>query len=190
MEYRGYNAVVTYDYDVRILHGQVIDTRDVITFEGKSVDELDQAFKDSIDDYLKFCQERGREPDKPFSGRVALRMEPDTHRAIVGAARASGKSLNTWIIDAIANELNRADDGDGMGPELAWDVDQNAMESFHAFLQEAWARRSLQESISPFISMWADPQGRVWASDARPAHEIFRFYEDVPGVTSEESRLV
>ena len=45
-----------------------MDLRDVITFQGKSVDELEKAFKDSIDDYLEFCEERGEEPDKPFSG--------------------------------------------------------------------------------------------------------------------------
>jgi len=70
-----------------ILHGEVIDTRDVITFQGKSVDELRQAFRDSVDEYLKVCAERNREPDKSFSGRVVLRMEPDFHRAAVTAAQ-------------------------------------------------------------------------------------------------------
>ena len=110
MEYKGYNAVVTYDNDLGILHGEVIDTRDVITFQGRSVDDLQEAFENSVDDYLKLCEERGREPDKPFSGKVALRMDPETHRMIVGAARSGGKSLNTWIVDAIGNELNRGDE--------------------------------------------------------------------------------
>ena len=110
MEYKGYNAVVTYDNDLGVLHGEVIDTRDVITFQGRSVDDLQEAFENSVDDYLKFCEERGREPDKPFSGKVALRLDPETHRMIVGAARTGGKSLNTWIVDAIGNELNRGDE--------------------------------------------------------------------------------
>ena len=110
MEYKGYNAVVTYDNDLGILHGEVIDTRDVITFQGRSVDDLQVEFQKSVDDYLKFCEERGREPDKPFSGKVALRMDPETHRMIVGAARTGGKSLNTWIVDAIGNELHRGDE--------------------------------------------------------------------------------
>ena len=106
MEYKGYNAVVTYDNDMGILHGEVIDTRDIITFQARSVDELHDAFKSSVDGYLKFCEEKGREPEKPFSGRIALRLDPETHRAIVGAARTSGKSLNTWIVDAIGHELH------------------------------------------------------------------------------------
>ncbi len=105
MEYNGYRAVVTFDDEIGILHGEVVDTRDVITFQGQSVDELKQAFRDSVDEYLKICAERGRAPDKPFSGRVALRMEPETHRAVVAAARANGKSLNSWIVAAIDREL-------------------------------------------------------------------------------------
>ena len=59
------------------------------------------AFKDSIDEYLKFCAERGREPDKPFSGKVPLRLSPDLHRAASEAARLDGKSLNAWLSEVI-----------------------------------------------------------------------------------------
>ncbi len=111
MEYNGYHTVVTFDDDVGILHGEVIDTRDVITFQGKSVDELRQAFRDSVEEYLKICAERNREPDKPFSGRVVLRMEPEIHRAAVTAAKTGGISLNSWIVGAMKGELARADGG-------------------------------------------------------------------------------
>lgn len=57
-----------------MFHGEVIDLRDVITFQGTSVEELERAFQDSVDDYLEFCEERGEEPDKPFSGRLMLRL--------------------------------------------------------------------------------------------------------------------
>ena len=111
MEYNGYHAVVTFDDDVDILHGEVIDTRDVITFQGKSVDELRQAFRDSVEEYLKICAERNRESDKPFSGRVVLRMEPEIHRAAVTAAKSSGISLNSWVVGAIKGELACTDGG-------------------------------------------------------------------------------
>ena len=70
MEYRGYGAAVTFDDDAGIFHGEVVDTRDVITFQGESVPELRQAFADSVDEYLTVCSERGRTPDKPFSSRT------------------------------------------------------------------------------------------------------------------------
>ena len=50
-----------------IFHGEIINIRDVITFQGQSVAELTKAFRDSIEDYLQFCEERGESPEKPFS---------------------------------------------------------------------------------------------------------------------------
>ena len=65
MEYKGYFAKVEFDDETDIFHGEVINLRDVVTFQGQTVDELHQAFRDSIDDYLEFCAERGEEPEKP-----------------------------------------------------------------------------------------------------------------------------
>jgi predicted HicB family RNase H-like nuclease len=66
MDYKGYVAVVNYDEDERIFSGEVINTRDVITFQGESVSELEKAFQYSVDDYLEFCESRDEEPEKPF----------------------------------------------------------------------------------------------------------------------------
>lgn len=65
MEYKGYIGKVEIDEDAGILHGEIINIRDVITFEGQTVEELRQAFEESADDYLEFCAERGEEPEKP-----------------------------------------------------------------------------------------------------------------------------
>ena len=76
MEYKGYLGKVEYDDEASLFHGEVINTRDVVTFQGKSVAELKKAFRDSVDDYLAFCAERGEEPDKPCSGQFVTRMSP------------------------------------------------------------------------------------------------------------------
>ena len=101
MEYAGYRAVVTYDDDAGLFHGEIVDTRDVITFQGTSVPDLRQAFRESVDEYLKVCAERGRTPDKPFSGNVALRLPPSVHRDATAAARSADQSLNAWLTDTI-----------------------------------------------------------------------------------------
>ncbi|WP_346297088.1 type II toxin-antitoxin system HicB family antitoxin [Rhodopseudomonas sp. P1] len=59
MTYKGYTATVEYDPDAGIFHGEVAGTRDVITFQGKSVAELKKALAGSIEDYLAFCKEDG-----------------------------------------------------------------------------------------------------------------------------------
>lgn len=107
MEYKGYLGTVEYDDEAAIFHGEVINTRDVITFQGKSVAELKTALRESVDDYLKFCAERGETPDKPFSGQFMARVSPELHRRASLAASRAGKSLNAWV----AEQLQSAVDG-------------------------------------------------------------------------------
>ena len=65
LNYKGYTGRVEYDDEQHIFAGSVINTRDEITFQGESVQEAEKAFRDSIDDYLTWCQEDDIEPDKP-----------------------------------------------------------------------------------------------------------------------------
>jgi predicted HicB family RNase H-like nuclease len=97
MKYKGYTGHVIYDDEAKIFHGEVLGIKDVITFQGTTVDEIEQAFKDSVDDYLAFCKERGEEPDKPFSGKFNLRIPPDLHAKLSIAAQSQGESLNSFI---------------------------------------------------------------------------------------------
>ncbi|NTW84194.1 MAG: type II toxin-antitoxin system HicB family antitoxin [Chlorobiaceae bacterium] len=99
--YKGYTGRVEFDGEAGIFHGEVLDTRDVITFQGKTVDEIKTAFRESIEDYLAFCRERGEEPDKPFSGKLVLRITPELHHKVYLKAAKSGKSLNRWISDTL-----------------------------------------------------------------------------------------
>jgi len=101
MEYKGYIGKVEFDDEAGIFHGEVIDTRDVITFQGRSVDELKTAFQESIDDYLAFCKQRGEEPNKPFSGQFVTRVPPELHREVNLAASVSGRSLNAWVVEQL-----------------------------------------------------------------------------------------
>jgi len=101
MEYKGYVGKVEFDDEAGIFHGEVLDTRDVITFQGQSVAELKTAFQGSIDDYLAFCEQRGEEPNKPFSGQFVTRIPPELHRQVNLAASISGKSLNAWVLEQL-----------------------------------------------------------------------------------------
>ncbi|HSX20601.1 MAG TPA: type II toxin-antitoxin system HicB family antitoxin [Gammaproteobacteria bacterium] len=103
--HKGYIGHVTFDDEAEIFHGEVLNTRDVITFQGESVAELKQAFIDSIEEYLNFCKKIGEEPDKPFSGKFNVRLDPQIHRDAVIAARKSGVSLNSWIANIVQKSL-------------------------------------------------------------------------------------
>jgi predicted HicB family RNase H-like nuclease len=105
MHYKGYEAIIEYDEDSDLFYGEVINLRDVITFQGASAQELKQALADSVDDYLAFCAERGEEPEKPFSGQFVIRTEPALHRALSSAARKEGVSLNKWVTRTLERAL-------------------------------------------------------------------------------------
>lgn len=103
MKYKNYEATVEFDDEMEMFHGSVINTRDVITFYGKSVAELKREFKRSVDDYLEFCLERGEEPDRPFSGNFVVRIPPSLHQRLYSSAKKSGKSLNAWVEEKLAS---------------------------------------------------------------------------------------
>jgi predicted HicB family RNase H-like nuclease len=108
MNYKGYTGSLEVDTDAGLIFGRVLDIRDVITFKGETVAEIRQAFQDSIDDYLEFCQELGQEPDKAFSGKLPFRTTPEHHRKLFLAAAKVGKSVNAWMDEVLvkaADEL-------------------------------------------------------------------------------------
>jgi predicted HicB family RNase H-like nuclease len=104
MTYKGYTGVVDFDDEARIFHGEVVGLKDVITFQGESVSELEAAMAESIDFYLDWCAERGKNPEKPFSGKFLVRTDPEVHSKAVVAAARIGMSLNKYVEKAIADE--------------------------------------------------------------------------------------
>ncbi|MCG8531286.1 MAG: type II toxin-antitoxin system HicB family antitoxin [Desulfovibrionales bacterium] len=106
LEYKGYYGFVKIDTEAHIFHGEVVNTNDVITFQGKSVDELEKAFIDSIEDYLEWCREDGIVPEKPYSGKFNLRISPELHKNVAISAKMLNMSINKFVEKAVVDELN------------------------------------------------------------------------------------
>lgn len=102
INYKNYSARIEYDPDDRIFVGHLAGIRDIVGFHGASVDELESAFHEAVDDYLSMCEQLGQSPDKPASGKMMLRVPPEVHRAALIAAETSGVSLNQWAAKALA----------------------------------------------------------------------------------------
>lgn len=107
LTYKGYQGVFDYDPEADVFHGDVAGLTDVITFQGRSIDELKAALEDSVEDYLVFCAEQGKTPEKPYSGRFNVRLDPELHQAIACEAVSAGKSLNGWVADTLRNAVHR-----------------------------------------------------------------------------------
>jgi predicted HicB family RNase H-like nuclease len=101
MTHDGYVASIELDEDAGLFHGEVINTNDVLTFQGRKLDELKTAFADAIVDYTDWCRERGKEPERPYSGNFTVRISPEPHRRIATAAVRSGKSVNAFVAKAL-----------------------------------------------------------------------------------------
>ncbi|NEO29313.1 MAG: type II toxin-antitoxin system HicB family antitoxin [Symploca sp. SIO3C6] len=113
ISYKGYTGNMDVDIEENIIYGEVIDIKDIITFEGKTPQEAKKDFERRVDRYLEFCRDIGQEPDKPFSGKIHLRTTGENHRKISLAAAKTGKSINSWIDEALsraAEETLRGND--------------------------------------------------------------------------------
>lgn len=107
LKYKGYIGELEIDMDARLLVGEVVNVKDLLAFEGKTVEEASKSFEDAVDDYLAYCAVEGIEPEKPFSGNIPFRTTPETHRNIYIAARLLDKSMNNWMNEVLAEAARK-----------------------------------------------------------------------------------
>ena len=105
MEHRGYIAQIEFDEEAGVFSGRVINTaKDGIAFQGSSVDELQEAFIEAVDDYIEWCESSGEMPEKPYSGKFVVRLPTQLHAAVARAAATRGVSINDVVIAALTKE--------------------------------------------------------------------------------------
>ena len=64
MEYKGYHAIVEFDAEDQIFVGEVFGIVDSLSFHGTSVEELEEMFNQSVDNYINACRHFGKEPER------------------------------------------------------------------------------------------------------------------------------
>lgn len=99
--YKDYSARIEFDEEDRLFVGHLAGIRDIVGFHGSSVDELEAAFHEAVDDYLAHCTKLGLPANKPFSGRVLLRIPPEVHARASITAQVAGLSLNQWVANVL-----------------------------------------------------------------------------------------
>jgi predicted HicB family RNase H-like nuclease len=105
MTHKGFAARIEYSDDDGCLIGHIAGINDVVGFHGESVSELRAAFEEAVDDYLETCKALKRTPQKPYSGKLMLRIPPEVHAALATAAEVSGKSINQWATETLEDVL-------------------------------------------------------------------------------------
>ncbi|QXH45872.1 type II toxin-antitoxin system HicB family antitoxin [Pseudomonas xanthosomatis] len=101
MHYGGYSARIEYSDEDQLLIGHIAGIHDVIGFHGESIGELRHAFEEAVDDYLETCERLGRAPQKAYSGKLSLRLDPTLHASVAAKAELAQKSINQWVSDIL-----------------------------------------------------------------------------------------
>jgi predicted HicB family RNase H-like nuclease len=106
MNYKSYAARIDYSEEDGVFVGHIAGIRDVVGFHGESVQELRAAFEEAVNDYLETCAKLGRDPQKPYSGKLSLRLEPELHATVAMKAELAHKSINQWVAEVISREAH------------------------------------------------------------------------------------
>ncbi|WP_298707452.1 type II toxin-antitoxin system HicB family antitoxin [Chitinophaga sp.] len=107
LQFKDYHATIRFSSEDEVFHGKIFGINDLVTFEGTSVKELKKAFREAVEDYIKTCQESGREPDKTFKGTFNVRIPVQLHKDAAVYAAVHNISLNDFVRSAIGFALQR-----------------------------------------------------------------------------------
>ena len=110
LEYKGYSARVELDTEDECFVGHLAGINDIVGFHGSSIGEIKTAFHESVDDYVETCRKVGKPPERPFSGKVMFRINPEIHARAALAAQLRGMSLNQWAEEVLAEAVEIKND--------------------------------------------------------------------------------
>lgn len=105
LHYKGYSGTVQYSFNDNMLFGKVLDVKNLISYEGQSVDELREDFEAAVDDYLAMCEENGVEPEKTSKESVRLHFKPAVYIKACVIAESKNISLNKFIESIIEEKI-------------------------------------------------------------------------------------
>ncbi|BCZ26381.1 hypothetical protein EUBC25_04680 [Claveliimonas bilis] len=105
IEYKGYYARIEYSVEDRVLFGKIEGIRDLVNFESESAKDIEEEFRNAVDDYLDFCKSVGKNPDKSYKGTFNVRISPNLHRQIAEMAFQRNMSLNSWVEEALNEHI-------------------------------------------------------------------------------------
>ncbi|ACO79231.1 Conserved hypothetical protein, HicB- family [Azotobacter vinelandii CA] len=106
MTCKGYAARIEYSDEDGLFVGHIAGIRDVVGFHGETVKELRSAFAEALDDYLETCARLNRPAQKPYSGKLSLRLTPELHASVAVKAQLANQSINQWVSEVLSREAH------------------------------------------------------------------------------------
>lgn len=151
LKHGNYIAKLEVDADAGVLYGRVLNISDVVVFEGTTVKEAEEAFYQAVDQYIESCKEQGKEPAKPFSGKLPFRTTPEIHRDIYIAATRADKSINAWMEEVLSEAARQSEHPSGSASvnRQEFEISIAQYEDLLAQLQSKITQ--LQNAIQPYL---------------------------------------
>ncbi len=118
LEYKGYHTKVEFDADDLVLRGKIEGINDLVTFECEDIKDAEKEFHDAVDDYLQFCKEVGKQPDKEYKGTFNVRISPKLHKRLAYVAFKNGDTLNATVDKAIREYVLEEDTAERYSGDL------------------------------------------------------------------------
>ena len=104
LTYKGFLGFTDFDENADVFFGNVINANTIMSFRGSSVEDLKTSFHDVVDSYLNDCEREGIIPEKPFSGKITVRVSPALHRKVAIKAAEHKESMNQYLEELIVND--------------------------------------------------------------------------------------
>ena len=101
MKYKGHEGSVLHCAEDNLLHGRLLRIRDMVTYDGLSIPEIEKNFQGAVDEYLAFCAAIGKKPNRPLKEVIKLRTSRDLHRRLALYAHKHDLSTDAVISDAV-----------------------------------------------------------------------------------------
>ncbi len=105
LQHRGYYGSIEASPEDNCLFGKLQFIRALVSYEGETVAQLSEAFRDAVDDYLATCESLGQLPETPCKGSFNVRVGHDLHLAASVAAARQCISLNDLTRQALSAYL-------------------------------------------------------------------------------------
>jgi len=110
LTYKGYTGSIQASVEDGCLHGRIQFIDDIVTYEGETVPEISAAFQGAVDRYIAHCKETGKQPNKPYSGSLNIRIGQERHRSLAQRAFRQKTSINDLVCQAVDGLLNKETD--------------------------------------------------------------------------------
>lgn len=105
LRYKGYTGSIEYNSEDELLFGKVLGIAGLISYEGDTGVHLEANFKEAVDDYLVFCLEKGKAPERPYKGSFNVRIPAELHQQAALLAQECKTSLNNFVTEAIRQKV-------------------------------------------------------------------------------------